>query len=801
MMKKQEKEEVFEIMVKSVRKVQESGFFMDKRAEDIAEKIWRSFHGGELTYRKEFKRFRMEDSSGESILIFENYFYDIMNSFSGLITDSLMNDLKNETLWKELFLVHFKVNNIGISYRVVGEEVVFEPDVNEFIRNIIENIINGNKKNYELISTEFYKNKAANIKWLLDFKYMTKQQVLEYKFFDEINIDEVIELKENLNEEDTDEYVQYKLNEYLSQKNKKISTLKKIFYFLPKCELIKLYVDGKISDAEFKIMKISKDDIFELSTDMILNILNKRTYLPVKINITSKDIINQYGKSLTGNDIKEFLKDGFVDSKDFINIFYINEALKLANYNEELMIKDDEIDEYYNEEILVNLYENGELVESQFVERYKKFINRNQDNTDYLDKKSKSIVIFIEEVKQYDKDRLCKIMLDFYKRGLFSSRVLKENLSLDYVENLYLNGEINEEQLYQLYKDKVIDGVTYLNYIDLDEILEMYIEGKVDIDVLECYNDKEALLNKIIDFYPDKLSLENTVSLYLRLECFNLDFLQLILSTEDIDSIDWQLFEEDFINFNKILELYQNKIIDYNLLNKLKDDNKITVEQFDLIKDTIDKEEFFEELKDGKVFRIATSRINTNKKKSFYDDKNDAETSLEKTRRQTKLKDFFDLEQELLSRFLGIDTDENVAYIESLNGNGKPTSLDGYMIYGNKDKDIVVFRKRQLGNALFIMPVYQAMYFLNGVQSNNAVNVSNNKLLDKETLRKMDQVMWIVHSKHFGEKLKEAMFKFSPKIADKMKNDEQYRSDVEDLIAILEENYNERHEKRTEEKS
>ena len=65
------------------------------------------------------------------------------------------------------------------------------------------------------------------------------------------------------------------------------------------------------------------------------------------------------------------------------------------------------------------------------------------------------------------------------------------------------------------------------------------------------------MLNKIIDFYPDKLSLENTVSLYLRLECFNLDFLQLILSTDDIDSIDWQLFEEDFINFNKILELYQ----------------------------------------------------------------------------------------------------------------------------------------------------------------------------------------------------------------------------------------------------
>ena len=59
----------------------------------------------------------------------------------------------------------------------------------------------------------------------------------------------------------------------------------------------------------------------------------------------------------------------------------------------------------------------------------------------------------------------------------------------------------------------------------------------------------------------------------------------------------------------------------------------------------------------------------------------------------------------LISTILERDVeDEDYGLIESINAKGKPTTLNNYRIFGNKELDgIVILQKSRKGNAVFVM--------------------------------------------------------------------------------------------------
>ena len=378
--------------------------------------------------------------------------------------------------------------------------------------------------------------------------------------------------------------------------------------------------------------------------------------MPNSLKITSKDLINQYGRLFDGQQIYKLAVYGFIDSQVLIEVYEINEALKYINYDGRIL-ENDELDEFYSPKALIGMKLNGDI-SPKFAQSYVEMQDF-ENNKEKFKEKSESL---IENLRILTGDKKSQEfqenLLFFFKIGFCDLENAKQNISEEYIENKISNNEMKIEEVFELYEKGLLNDDFMLKYYKPEEIFEFYKNDEITGKSLRLVNDVDFLTQKFCD---REIDIQDFLNLYLTediLSVYDLDD-ALVLAESDVDISN---FIDENVYFEKIKELFSNYLIDYSFILTLKEQQIINENEFNEIKATLDTREFFQELEEGKKFVVVTSReqnIQKGKKTTSSSDK--------------KKNDFSD-EIDLISKVLEKDVEnESYSVIESYNKKGRLT--------------------------------------------------------------------------------------------------------------------------------
>lgn len=549
-------------------------------------------------------------------------------------------------------------------------------------------------------------------------------------------------------------------------------------------EILQRYCNGQITVEDLDKTKARKEDLFLLSLEDLLPLLRGEKKLPKRFEITSKDIINNYGKTINGMHLAIFISEGLVNSEDVIDVASINEALSHTDYDQDLVYDNDEIKDYYSPLRLILMYENKKLT-PEFVKKYLDFMNF-KNNLQLFDKKSD---LLVEEIKNFiarkelsEDEKLNQVreyIFNFYNLGLCNAQKAKENIPANFIENKYLNGDCSIEEIDRFHQNGLIDDVSFSRYHSDEEILDFYYQGKVSVSALRSIRNKNLLEEA---YFDHKIRVSDIMQLYFW-NTINIDDVQTVAELEVEANIDFSVFIDRNTPFEKVKELFMNSIIDYSALLRLKSNGYVTEEQFVEAKKALDTNSLYRDLESGRTFHVVTTRKN--------------ESSGIKKKRNGGVKEEIDFSDEisLFSKILGKDLNKiKPALIESINANGNTTTLNNYEIYGSQELDLVVLRKSEVGNAIFIMTGEQLHYFLSMKKEENGQEQIVDRMRDKAFLKTIDGVVVLHHSRFFARNAIEASCRLSEKVSEQIKGqDGQYKEDVLQMVEKMQKDYEAKH--------
>jgi len=564
--------------------------------------------------------------------------------------------------------------------------------------------------------------------------------------------------------------------EYSRSRGRKVNNNRrvKILNLLPPDEIIDTYIHDIISDEEFFKTKVTKQDLFEIQYDMLIKIMSdKNAKLPSRLKITSKDLINQYGRTLTGAAIYDLTENGWILPEDLIEVYEINKALVMTEL-EEYILENEELELFYTPEVLLDMKEKGKLT-PRFLRSYLEMEDFENNPENF---KAKSEILVEEQEKRSKEqkdDRFEDRVLELFDIGLCDSETAKSKVSEEYIEEKFLNDELTVDQIFEYYKKELIGEEAVLKYYSKQELFELYESGKVSRDCLRAIKDVDFLLQKFCD---GRIADSDFLRLYLEAETLSVTDLEegLGIAGKEVDIFG---FIDEKTPFSKIKELYMSYLIDYSTILRLHNQGVIDKEQLEELKSALDTKKFFEEIGFGKVYKVVTTR------------ENDRTSRKPSGSRENVEKDYTD-ELRLISELLEKDVEsEAYSVIESYNAKGRVTSLNNYRIFGNQELDgIVILQKSKKENAVYVMSAPQMMYFLHGKENEEGQIEIQNRMKDKAYLKTIEGVEVVEHTEYFARNLVEAASRISPRIAErtKIKND-KYVKEVDEMVKAMREKY------------
>lgn len=328
---------------------------------------------------------------------------------------------------------------------------------------------------------------------------------------------------------------------------------------------------------------------------------------------------------------------------------------------------------------------------------------------------------------------------------------------------------ITREEVLDAYRDNVLQGDIFKRIFTEEELLEMYKTKKVSVKVFTLLEEEKRKAEILKAYNEDFLHLEEIMELYFEYDG---------ISVEDLKSIIKELPQKVAITrfikfdteFEKIYELYKNRLIDFSILYLLRCQEFITENEFEEIRTVVDKEEFYEDIES----------------KMFYTRKTD---EIDGTEQKVKV-EISDTERVLLSKVMGISDEEieNISIINSKLENGEPTMLNGYHIISDKKDGLVIFGKFDYASPIYVMRYEEAAYYL---RSRDGIHKSYiyEDLLFTELLENNNQVRVVEHDENMAKTIVQAMCELSEEARSRYIDDEQYMQEVLEYIKTIDENY------------
>lgn len=771
-------------------------------------------------------------------------------ALKNVVDVNLYDDSEREKFYKDVFLEALRGNisvrekyiymeTQTTTYRVTGYDfsLIFKPTFEYVYKNNLTNLIKGRKMKPSTVHLlycwthpifdELFVKLEAKDKFLNDFRNKlqndenyytcvreaTMEQIntldlegrrkyidrfislgvlqetdkISLGYFLELDAKKVKEFieKNNLSEEDKIELV---ARSFVYEREKEDSRKKRhkqnhnnkvvgIANLLDAEVIIGMFLGKDLTSDEFARTKVRKEDLLAAPYEALICLLGRKEELPENLRIESKDIINAYGRSLNGDTILKLLDYGYIESQDFIEIYEINKALKHID-DESSLLEDESIKAYYTSSVLLKMKEDGKI-SPEFVQKYLEM--QDFENNEFeFNAKSKSLVITI--LNQKDVEQATNDILYFFHIGLCDLDTAKESISPEMIESKFINNEMTMEEVFEFYQKGLLGDEAISKYFEPEEIIALYEKGKINRKCLRTIQNPDSIIQ---GFYDGKIEVGDLIELYLKSDNLAASDVSDALELSEIE-VNISSFIDETIPFVKIKELFQNYLIDYASILELQAEGVINDEQFHELKTAIDTRNFFQELEEGRTYKVITSREGITPKQGS------------RNRMKEKEKENFSDEITLISKILGKDVESsNYSLIESYNVNGKTTSLNNYRIFGNEELDgIVILQKSKKENAVFVMNALQMMYFLKGKQNEDGKIEIKNKMKDKAYLKTIVGVETVEHSEYFAKNLVEATARISPKIAERVKaEDGQYIDEIGEMIHNMIEKYRNSKEK------
>ena len=548
--------------------------------------------------------------------------------------------------------------------------------------------------------------------------------------------------------------------------------------FLTLCQM---HQNGFIDNNDLKASKPTSRHILTLPEDTLVYILNTGIFSDAKIS--SYDLVNQYGKNLSGDKCILLAKQGFIYPEDLINTINME---SVSRTSPELAIDPIALINFYEPEVLLDMYKKDKA-EGKYGKRLsKKFINTfNQKLLSKLPPEEQQSLIeeLVRKIKELEKDNSTETLFDLYKLGLLPNSSLSLFLNEDEIDNLYINEKIDDKDLLNFYKAGLLSRTSIYDFFSTSDIIENVTNGTFEESDLLAIPENKRVSELSKAYLYGKLQTENIMHMFLEHNIFSIEELNKLFEEKKPEE-DLSTFVTENSNPEKIKELFLNYHISYEDLTILKNTGLLSNEDFENFSNAIDKNKFYENLKHSNlVLHSLNDGVQTISTGRYYS--GEPKTS-------NKIKTDFDLEKEALQMLLDAPDfnkeRDNIPMITSLDENGKPTSLDGYACIPIYKYGLVIFEKFARSNSLFIMPYQQADYFLHGnmnlLDSSFDINSKN-----KKTLSQMSSVIVRQHTKHFLKNVLDATIKLNPEAKKDLKPNGKYSPDAMYYINEMESFY------------
>ena len=506
---------------------------------------------------------------------------------------------------------------------------------------------------------------------------------------------------------------------------------------------------------------IDKDVMSKLSREALMRLLLSKT-VKYKNPLSSVELIDQYGK-MQLEDLVKLYENGIVFPEDIIKV------TKFFDTIEEDYIEKKKVAEFYTLDRLEEILNSNKL-NKKFVDNFNNYIENvltKEDKEEYFNKLSSQIE---------KKGNGIELLINFIQKGIDFKNTNNLQISIDKIEELYFEEKIDEKDIIEFYRRGIITVNTLNSVLSYEELEENYKRGELDYSVLSLIPKNEKIL--IDDFQSGKLSLKQLLEIYSMSDQMTVNELEKVLEGLDITEMELGTLLPDFINPQKVEELFKNYIISHDELDSLVERGIINKELAEKYAKDLATHEAYEGIFNSSNVAVLTRETEPGQ-------------STPKgipTRRGEKPKFKIDpfLQETLLDE---IGFDERRLVLKGYNN-----TLDGYQVFPSEKNGVVVFiNLDKPSNATYIMSLQQALFFIKNIERNSKTVEST---ATKKELRETKFVKVRNASRKWGKNIVDSIRSISIPFEKEYHDDKKYKENIDEIINEIQKNYDYRRENR-----
>lgn len=517
---------------------------------------------------------------------------------------------------------------------------------------------------------------------------------------------------------------------------------------------------------------LSRNLLNKLDRDRFLKvILSEKIAKKYGNPYNSQDYIDEYGK-LTSTDIINLNQAGLVNEEDIIKLvgfksIQVQEPEEFDNMIKNLLI-------FYDLDRLGKLAKEGKIT-PKFAELYNDLLDNlatDEQRKLYFDKMNKGL---------QEKENSDEILTSLVQAGIKIDDSVEYEISEEFVSEKYLDDEISEKDVIELYEKGFISLDTIRVLYSDSELVRKYRDGELDYRVLNILENKSEIIKT--ELQSKRLKTFELIALYSKTNGLNIE--ELIKVTEGYDFGEEVLVDyiSDEITPEKVEGLFNNYYISQDDLDSLVARKIITKEQAKKFAEKMATHEQYESLfsLDDRFITLTTETDGGNGGGGHGFGPG--------SKRPGQIKNDPELQELLLSQ---IGFDERTLTLQGTNN-----SLDGYKIYPSEEYGVMVFLKNDKpGNATYIMSLQQGLYFLNKIvretknkSGEKEVGIGLQSDATKKELRETEHVKIKNAAAGWGNNIVNSIKKLSSSFREKMSKQTEYRKIIEDVTEEIREDY------------
>ena len=611
-----------------------------------------------------------------------------------------------------------------------------------------------------------------------------RQEVVDYyrehdkRFFVDIaSIEEIIDAIKSGDIAVKDSVRRLKIADIAMLSPEKIEELLSIPGFPKNTEFLSFVPNKKTGKTD----KIIKKELFkQLDRESIMKIVLSDSVNEIYVNpLESKDYIDMFGK-LNLDDIKKLEEKGFIFSEDIIGLskFTSLKETEPDAYQEMLNY----ILEYYDLEKLKKLLEQGKI-NAAFVKMFDENVLL-RVSAERKDEYFTNLYYDLENGNEVEKEENQKLLIRLLKKGFTIPADDKYNISNEIVTDMYLEDEIDDEFIMELYYYGFVKSDLILSMYSSDEILKKYREGFLSVSFLNFVDSRQEVIREELE--NGNINLEDVILLYAEKDGINIEELRYIFEKQSLENDNLAEFIPDDMEEGKIEGLFESYFISHDDLSTLVSRGIISSEDAEEYANKMVTHDVFES-----IFGHVTKAILTRDTEEGESRTPGLRVGPNKRAGQIKNDPFL---QKMLLDEIGFDDRELVL-------RGENNSLDGYTVRASDKYGIMVFSNYdKAGNATYVMSLQQGLFFLNrlvrkrtletGTEVENVDSVESTAT--KQELRETEHVKVRNASRWLGRNIVDSMRKVSDKFARDYRKEQDYKTRIDELVDAIRDDYDER---------